>query len=63
MKKIYLSPEILIQKIVLQQMIATSTPTVTMKDDEDAVQDGEVLSRRRYQNVWDEEEYDDEEDW
>ena len=63
MKKIYLSPEILIQKIVLQQMIATSTPTVTMKDDEDAVQDGEVLSRRRNQNVWDEEEYDDEEDW
>ncbi len=61
MKKKYLSPEILIQKIVLQQMIATSNPTVTMKED-DAEKDGEVLSRRR-RNEWEDEEYDDEEDW
>ena len=61
MKKKYLSPEILIQKIVLQQMIATSNPTVTMKED-DAEKDVEVLSRRR-RNEWEDEEYDDEEDW
>ena len=62
MKKKYLSPEILIQKIVLQQMIATSNPTVTMKED-DAEIDSEVLSRRHNRNAWEDEEYDDEEDW
>lgn len=61
MKKKYLSPEILIQKIVLQQMIATSNPVVQTKD-EDAYENGEVLSRRR-RNEWEDEEYDDEEDW
>ena len=57
MKKTYISPEILIQKIELQQMIATSGDPVVQTKDEDANETGEVLSRRR--NDWDDEE----EDW
>lgn len=55
MKKTYISPEILIQKIELQQMIATSGDPVVQTKDEDANASGEVLSRR---NDWD-----DEDDW
>ena len=60
MKKTYISPEVLIQKVILQQMIATSDPVVQTKD-EDADENGEVLSRRR-RNDW-EDEYEEEEDW
>lgn len=55
MKKTYISPEILIQKIELQQMIATSGDPVVQTKDEYANASGEVLSRR---NDWD-----DEDDW
>lgn len=60
MKKTYISPEILIQKIKLQKMIATSGDPVVQTKDEEADESGEVLARRR--NDWeDEEEF--EEDW
>ena len=60
MKKTYISPEIFIQKIELQQMIATSGDPVVQTKDEDANETGEVLSRRR--NDWDN-DYDEEDDW
>lgn len=56
MKKTYLKPEFLITDIELQNMIALS------KVEEEANEEGEVLSRRRNRrNVWDEDE--DEEEW
>lgn len=61
MKKTYISPEVLIQKVILQQMIATSDPVVQTKD-EDADENGEVLTRRR-RNDWEDEEFEEEEDW
>ena len=55
MKKTYISPEILIQKIELQQMIAASGDPVVQTKDKEADESGEVLSRR---NDWDDEEDD-----
>lgn len=59
MKKTYISPEIFIQKIELQQMIATSGDPVVKTTDEEANESGEVLARRH--SEWDDEEF--EEDW
>ena len=63
MKKIYLTPETIETKIELQKMIAGSAPQVITDPNEEADPDGEVLTRRRYRNDWEDEEYDDEEDW
>ena len=62
MKKEYIIPETLLMEIRLQQLITASDPKPTLNEEE-AYQDGEVLSRRRNRNEWEDEEYDDEEDF
>ena len=62
MKKIYLTPETIETKIELQKMIAGSAPQL-IDPNEEADPDGEVLTRRRNRNAWEDEEYDDEEDF
>ncbi len=58
MKKIYLKPDTLICEVALQQMIALS------KTDTEANPTGEVLSRRRRRNDWDDEwDEEEEEEW
>ena len=67
MKKTYLKPateEILISSKTI--MITASGDGQRIVDDGGTTSDENITegdSRRRYQNVWDEEEYDDEEDW
>ena len=61
MKKIYMSPETYIVKVLTQTMIANSLPL----DDEDKITgSGEILSRRgrrgRHRDVWDDEEEEEE---
>lgn len=64
MKKIYVSPETILQEIELSYVIAGSqTPqNFSFDPNEEASDDnGEILSRRRYRNDWEDEEYDEEE--
>jgi hypothetical protein len=63
MKKIYLTPETIETKIELQKMIAGSAPQLITDPDEEADEKGDVLSRRRNRNAWEDEEDDDEEDF
>lgn len=70
MKKTYLTPETIETVIELQMMIAGSTPKISNEgnDEDEADPEGEVLSRRRVRNQWDdeelyEEELEEEEDW
>jgi hypothetical protein len=55
MKKTYLTPETILQKIELARMIATSGPELVNPEEETAEADDEVLSRRRHHNQWDDE--------
>ena len=56
MKKIYIMPDVLVTKIQLQKMIASSDPKSTLLQQE-AVADGEVLSRESGRNsLWDDDE-------
>ena len=71
MKKTYLTPETIETVIELQMMIAGSTPKISNEgneEEDEADPSGEVLSRRRVRNQWDdeelyEEELEEEEDW
>ena len=71
MKKTYLTPETIETVIELQMMIAGSTPKISnegTEEENEADPSGEVLSRRRVRNQWDdeelyEEELEEEEDW
>jgi len=70
MKKTYLTPETIETVIELQMMIAGSTPKISNEgnEEDEADPEGEVLSRRRVRNQWDdeelyEEELEEEEDW
>jgi hypothetical protein len=55
MKKTYMQPAILLTKVAAQQMICTSNPDVTIKQNE-SVDAGSVESRRGG-SFWDDEEY------
>lgn len=70
MKKTYLTPETIETVIELQMMIAGSTPKISNEgnEEDEADPEGEVLSRRRVRNQWDdeelyEEELEEEEEW
>jgi hypothetical protein len=62
MKKTYLTPETILQKIELARMIATSGPELVNPEEETAEADDEVLSRRR-RNQWDDDQEELEEQW
>ena len=56
MKKIYLIPETKVITVALSAIMSASNPDVTVDtNDEDAIEAGEVESRRR-RNIWDDEE-------
>jgi hypothetical protein len=70
MKKSYLTTETIETVIELQMMIAGSTPKISNEgnEEDEADPEGEVLSRRRVRNQWDdeelyEEELEEEEEW
>ncbi len=60
MKKIYMQPALVVQKIATHKMICTSAPSVTV-DSTESVNANEVGSRYSKYNVWDDEEEDDDE--
>lgn len=66
MKKTYLTPETILQKIELARMIATSGPELVDPEEDTAEEDDVVLTRRRNRKQWEtpeEEEEFEEEDW
>ena len=54
MKKIYLTPNVLVKKIELQRMIADSLPSATINPDATPVDAASVESRSF--SIWDDEE-------
>ena len=54
MKKIYLTPNVLVKKIELQRMIADSLPSATINPDATPVNADKVESRSF--SIWDEDE-------
>ena len=60
MKKIYLTPRIVIVRIKCSNMVAATTPNGQNMIDPNATVDPEYFeSRRRHNNVWGDEEDDD----
>ena len=55
MKKIYMQPALVVQKIATHKMICTSTPDVRVST-EDTVDAAEVESRYSKYNVWGDED-------
>ena len=60
MKKIYLKPETKVMKVALSAIITASEPQVKVDTSAEAVDAGDVESRR-YRNVWVDEEEEGEE--